>query len=105
LDDDVFRDEHGRVIGRVLAGSNIAIDVAAVSPDLAKTDEAKLCPAPVPDRPGSDRGKPYDDDRARQYENYVKQFINPSSSHRTYPERLCLCVAEPGAKRRSGHLR
>ena len=77
LDDDVFRDEHGRVIGRVLAGSNIAIDVAAVSPDLAKTDEAKLCPAPVPDRPGSDRGKPYDDDRARQYENYVKQFINP----------------------------
>jgi hypothetical protein len=77
LDDDVFRDEHGRVIGRVLAGSNVAIDVAAVSPDLAKTDEAKLCPAPVPDRPGSDRGKTYDDDRARQYEDYVKQFINP----------------------------
>ncbi len=77
LDGDVFRDEHGRVIGRVLAGSNVAIDAAAVSPDLAKTDEAKLCPAPVPDRPGSDRGKPYDDDRARQYEDYVKQFINP----------------------------
>jgi hypothetical protein len=77
LQEDVFRDEEGRVIGRVLPGSNVTIDAASVSPDLAKTDEPRLCPAPVPDRPGSDRGKAYEEDRARQYEDYVKLFINP----------------------------
>ena len=33
--------------------------------------------APKPDRPGSNRGKEYDDDRARQYEDFVKRLINP----------------------------
>ncbi len=77
LDGDVFRDQHGRVIGRVLPGNKVAIDAVAVFPDVLKKEEPRLCPAPLPDRPGSDRGKPYDDDRARQYEDFVKQFINP----------------------------
>ena len=77
LDGDVFRDEQGRVIGRVIGGNRVAIDAVAVLPDLVKEDEPKLCPAPAPDRPGSDRGKPYKDDWARQYEDFLKQLINP----------------------------
>jgi hypothetical protein len=73
----VFRDEHGRVIGRVLPGSKIAIDATAVFSDLVKEEDPRMCPAPVPDRPGSDRGKPYEEDRARQYEDFAKKFINP----------------------------
>jgi hypothetical protein len=57
LDGDVFRDVQGRVIGRVLTGGNIAIDAAAVSRDLLKEDEPRLCPDEVPDKPGSTRGK------------------------------------------------
>lgn len=77
LDGDVFRDEQGRVIGRVIAGSRIAIDAAAVSNDLIKEGAPSLCPAPAPDVPGSDRGKPYEEDRAKQYEDFVKLLINP----------------------------
>ena len=77
MDGDVFRDEQGRVIGRVIEGSRVAIDAVAVLPDLVKEDEPKLCPAPAPDVAGSDRGKPYEEDRARQYEDFVKLLINP----------------------------
>ena len=52
LEDDVFRDDRGQVVGRVLSDGSIAIDTAAVSADLARDDEPKLCPAPAPDRPG-----------------------------------------------------
>jgi hypothetical protein len=45
LDGDVIRDAQGRVIGRVLSDSNVAIDAAAVSPDLVDDDEPRLCPA------------------------------------------------------------
>jgi hypothetical protein len=77
IDGDVFRDEQGRVIGRVIGGNGVAIDAGAVSPDLVKEDEPRLCPAPAPDVPGSDQGKPYEENRARQYEDYVKALINP----------------------------
>jgi hypothetical protein len=77
LDGDVFRDEHGQIIGRVIGGNKIAIDAVAVLPDLVKNDEPRLCPAPARDVPGSDRGKPYEENRARQYEDFLKKFINP----------------------------
>jgi len=77
LDGDLFRDEKGRVIGRVVAGNRIAIDAVAVLPDLQKDDEPRLCPAPAPDRPGSDRGKRYEQNRGRRYEDFVKLQINP----------------------------
>lgn len=77
LDGEVFRDEQGQVIGRVIGGNRVAIDAVALLPDVVGQDEPRLCPAPAPDRPGSDRGKPYDDDLARQYEDFLKQLVNP----------------------------
>jgi hypothetical protein len=75
-DGDVL-DEDGRVVGKVVGGNKIAIDTVAVLPDLVKQDEPRLCPAYQPDRPGSDRGKTYEEDRARRYEDFVKFLINP----------------------------
>ncbi len=77
LDGDVFRDEQGNVIGRVIGGDRVAIDAAAVSSDLVKEDQPKLCPAPTPDVAGSDQGRPYDENRSAQYEDFVKLLINP----------------------------
>jgi hypothetical protein len=71
LEDDVFRDDKGRVVGRVLPGGIVAIDTSAISPDLANEDEPKLCPAPDKDRGGSERG--------RDYEDYVKSVVNPNN--------------------------
>jgi hypothetical protein len=71
LEDDVFRDENGHVVGRVLPDGTIAIDTAAISPDLVDDDEPKLCPDPTPDRGGSERG--------RDYEDYVKKIVNPEN--------------------------
>ena len=72
LEDDVFRDERGQIIGRVLPDGTIAIDTAAVSADLAQDDRPKLCPAPGPDRPGGS-------ERGRDYEDYVKSVVNPDN--------------------------
>jgi hypothetical protein len=77
LDGDNFRDEDGRVIGRVIGGNKVAIDLFVVLPDLVKNGEPRLCPAPARDVPGSDMGKPYEENRARQYEDFLKKFINP----------------------------
>jgi hypothetical protein len=77
IKDDDLLDEDGRVVGKVIGGNKIAIDTVAVLPDLVRQDEPRLCPAPKPDRPGSDRGKKYEEDRARQYEDFVKRLINP----------------------------
>jgi hypothetical protein len=71
LQDDLFRDERGHVVGRVLPDGTVAIDTAAVSPDLADEDEPKLCPAPSKDRGGNERG--------RDYEDYVKSVVNPDN--------------------------
>jgi len=68
LDGDVFRDEHGRIIGRALPDGGILIESAVVSSKLVKEDEPRICPAPGPDKPG---------ERGREYENYVKSFVNP----------------------------
>ncbi|HUI15464.1 MAG TPA: hypothetical protein VL048_18555 [Xanthobacteraceae bacterium] len=72
LEDDVFRDERGQIIGRVLPDGTIAIDTAAVSADLARDDQPKLCPAPGLDRPGGS-------ERGRDYEDYVKSVVNPDN--------------------------
>jgi hypothetical protein len=68
LDGDLFRDEHGRVIGRVLPDGGVLIQSAVVSPDLVKEDEPRLCPAPGPDKKN---------ELGREYESYVKTFVNP----------------------------
>jgi hypothetical protein len=72
LEDDVFRDERGQIVGRVLPDGTIAIDTAVVSADLAQDDQPKLCPARGPDRPGGS-------ERGRDYEDYVKSVINPDN--------------------------
>jgi hypothetical protein len=77
LDGDVFRDQQGNVIGRVIDGNRVAIDAIAALPDLVNQDEPRLCPAPAPDVLGSDQGKSYEENLARQYEDFLKQFINP----------------------------
>lgn len=77
VDGDFVRDDNGQVVGRVIGGNRIAIDALAVLPDLVKEDEPRLCPAPAPDVAGSDQGKPYEENRSRQYENAVKLLINP----------------------------
>jgi hypothetical protein len=80
LDGDEFRDEDGRVIGHVIGGNKVAIDLFAVLPNLVKkSDEPRLCPAPALDVPGSDRGLQYEEDRARQYEDFLKNLINPDA--------------------------
>jgi hypothetical protein len=71
LEDDIFRDDKGHVVGRVLPNGTVAIDTSAISPDLADEDEPKLCPAPGKDRGGSERG--------RDYEDYVKRVVNPDN--------------------------
>ena len=72
LEDDVFRDERGRIVGRLLPNGTIAIDTAAVSAELAQDDEPKLCPASDLDHAGgSERGK--------DYEDYVKSIVNPDN--------------------------
>jgi hypothetical protein len=77
LDDEVVRDDNGREVGRVIGKNRIAIDTLAVLPDLVKQDEPRLCPAPGKDVPGSDQGKEYDENRSRQYEDFLKLLINP----------------------------
>jgi hypothetical protein len=71
LEDDLFRDPHGRVVGRVLPGGRVAaFDRAAISSDLVDEDEPKLCPEPGPDKAGGS-------EIGRKYEDYVKKFVNP----------------------------
>jgi hypothetical protein len=68
----MLRDPQGKVVGRVLPDESIAVDLAAVSPDLVDKDEPNLCPKPTPDRPGGN-------DKDRDYEDYVKRFVNPDN--------------------------
>jgi hypothetical protein len=76
VDGDFIRDDDGKVVGHVIGGNRIALDTFALLPDLVKEDEPRLCPAPAPDAAGSDQGRPYEENRARQYEDFVKLLIN-----------------------------
>jgi hypothetical protein len=71
LREDVFRDARGRVVGRLLPGDVAAIDKAAVFPEATNDNEPRLCPVPGPDRPGSEKGK--------DYEDFVKHIVNPEN--------------------------
>jgi hypothetical protein len=79
-DDDKFVDQSQRVVGRLLPDGTIAIESAAVSPDLVKDDEPRLCPAPGPDKLGSEKG--------RDYEDVVKSVVNPPDKTHTAGHRL-----------------
>ena len=68
LEDDVFRDQNGNVVARILPGGNIVVDKAAVFSDSANDNEPKLCPMPGLDKPG---------ETGRDYEDYVKSIVNP----------------------------
>jgi hypothetical protein len=68
LQEGVFRDQGGQVVGRVLPGGNIAIDPAAVFPEGVNDNNPKLCPEMGPDKPG---------ERGRDYADYVKRVVNP----------------------------
>jgi hypothetical protein len=68
LEDDVFRDKSGRVVGRVLIDGNVAIDLNAIPSIPANDDEPRLCPLPGLDKPG---------EKGRDYEDYIKSIVNP----------------------------
>jgi hypothetical protein len=68
FDGDELRDEHGKVIGRVLPDGGVLIQSALVSPALVKDDEPRLCPAEGPDKKN---------ELGLEYEVYVKSFVNP----------------------------
>jgi len=106
---DKVRDINEKVIGRVLPGDIVAFDLAAIAPDLVKQNDPKLCPEPpVPDRPGSDQGKSYEENRSRQYEDYIKKFINdpPTPSGLVYelPKKDGEPVTYDDCQRNSGIL-
>jgi hypothetical protein len=75
LEDDVFRDKSGRVVGRVLIDGNVAIDLNAIPSIPANEDEPRLCPLPGLDKPG---------ERGRNYEDYVKGIVNPVATTPRY---------------------
>jgi len=75
LEDDVFRDQRGQVVARVLAGGTIAIDTSAIFPDALNDNEPRLCPMPGLDKPG---------ERGRDYEDYVKSIVNPQDTTPRY---------------------
>jgi hypothetical protein len=68
LQEDVFRDQRGQVVGRVLPGGHIAVDPAAVFPEAVNDNNPKLCPDPGLDKPG---------ELGRDYADYVKSIVNP----------------------------
>ena len=71
LRDDVFQDARGRAVGRLLPGGVAAIDQAAIFPEATNDNEPRLCPVPGPDKPGSEKGK--------DYEDFVKRIVNPEN--------------------------
>ena len=72
--DGLVRDHRGQVVGRILANSVIIIDRASVGPkDDPERYGPTLCPPPSDEGPG--RGVAKD----RDYEDYVKKWINPQN--------------------------
>lgn len=95
VDGDFIRDDAGQVVGRVIGGNRIAIDTLAVLSDLVKEDEPRLCPASAPDVAGSDQGRPYEENRSRRYEDFVKLLINPPPGGPT-PSGFVYYLSNPG---------
>jgi hypothetical protein len=70
LQEDVFRDQRGQVVGRVLPQGDVAIELRALPLAPANDNEPKLCPDPGPDKPG---------ELGRDYADYVKNIVNPGN--------------------------
>jgi len=68
----VLHNDKGQVVGRVLPGRKVAIDLASVAPTQVRDDEPRLCPVAEPDKYGQGR-----DSVARAYEDQVKRVVNP----------------------------
>jgi hypothetical protein len=71
LQEDVFRNQRGQVVGRVLPQGDIAIELSALPLIPANDNEPKLCPDYSPDRRTNDKGL--------EYENYIKSIVNPGN--------------------------
>jgi len=72
--DGGFRDERGRVIGRLLPNGTVLVLLGALaSAKVSERSEPDLCPAPGPDKSG--RNVAID----RDFEDYVKEFVNPGN--------------------------
>jgi len=71
LDQNVFRDGQGHIVGRLLPGGSIAIDPTQISSNLPNKEEPRLCPPQVPDKRTNDLGL--------AYETYIKGIINPGN--------------------------
>ena len=84
--DGMLRDHNGVIVGRGTRTDIKVIDPAAVARELAEKDEPKLCPKPGPDKAGGKREKDLD------YEDYVKQFINPGAPT---PRRFSVSLLNP----------
>jgi hypothetical protein len=70
-DDDLFRDERGRIVGVVLPNGILAVEPGAIFPELTNDDEPKLCPDRSRDKRTNDKGL--------EYENYIKTLVNPGN--------------------------
>jgi hypothetical protein len=72
--DGGFRDDRGRVIGRLLPNGTVLVLLAAlVAVKTAEKSEPEECPAPGKDKPG--RNVEID----RDFEDHVKEFNNPGN--------------------------
>jgi hypothetical protein len=81
--DGTFVDNRGRIVGRRLPDGKVAIEMGAMAAtEAAVNDEPNFCPKPTPDRPGRN------EDKDRDYEDFVKRIINSPPTPRAYGVRL-----------------
>lgn len=67
----LFRDDRGRIIGKLLPNEKVAIEPAAAF-ELKQREEPKKCPRPKPDYPGGRSTEALD------FENHIKARLNPT---------------------------
>ena len=81
--DGTFVDNRGRIVGRRLPDGKVAIEMGAMAAtEAAVKDEPNFCPKPTPDRPGRN------EEKDRDYEDFVKKIINSPPTPRAYGVRL-----------------
>ena len=78
-----FVDSQGRIVGRRLPDGKVAIEMASMAAAAAAVkDEPNFCPKPTLDKPGRNNEKD------RDYEDFVKKTINQPPTPRAYGVRL-----------------
>lgn len=92
VDGDKFRDEEGRIIGRVLPDGGILIESAVASPDLVKDDEPRLCPIPGPDKQNA---------LGREYAELCETLCQSAAEHDSFGHGLS---TSESARRRKARL-